>query len=607
MPVAQQSVGISSSVAVFLLVISICCVLSLSSFPDDDPGSYNATTTIIVPSYVPNIALICVMLTGITAIVIFICKKEQLTDRSDGCRSTRRHDLHRKYSLYSIEAFFVGVCITDVNYLLVEFSCTNNWFPCRSVNTEYFVANIVLTVFHTVGIVFDVFEVVVCRMMRRRNFKSSQWIWHLLAVVQAANIAMWFHSLLKKSYDRFRLNEEIGHSFDAYFDFCRNTTSYYEIDPHVCTKKSSVAKWFVFSAPILFPITIEFNLLVIETLLDRSIGAESHNFVENAEQNDSDQEVNTVADDAHEPTDRTPLLRENERADGETNSVGSQMFTAVFTVINMVYLVLQALALAYGEENNQSQLFHDVKTLYTTVYFLFLIVCCVVGTISSRRFRRRHSHTNFLEYLLLFATSGILFQCVKTIVAYAVNGRSSASLSLPVAYYMADLVNIVQVLSQITFYYYVKDVRLPLNSHGGNIRRRNAFFKNTIFVISTSNVVMWIASSFLSHGTGGGKPTEHLVESWPEFDSVMIPIHIFFRFNSAMLFWCVYRNLSGPCERDGDDAAVQRRRQAAAARLRYVGDAAAPSHGPTWPINRLRGRPGRRRTRNRPRDEATLL
>jgi len=140
--------------------------------------------------------------------------------------------------------------------------------------------------------------------MRRRNFKSSQWIWHLLAVVQAANIAMWFHSLLKESYDRFRLNEEIGHSFDAYFDFCRNTTSYYEIDPHVCTKKSSVAKWFVFSAPILFPITIEFNLLVIETLLDRSIGAESHNFVENAEQNDSDQEVNTVADDAHEPTDR---------------------------------------------------------------------------------------------------------------------------------------------------------------------------------------------------------------------------------------------------------------------------------------------------------------
>jgi len=183
MPVARQSVGISSSVAVFLLIISICCVLSLSSFPDDDRvGSYNATTTIIVPSYVPNIALICVMLTGITAIVIFICKKEQLTDRSDGCRSTRRHDLHRKYSLYSIEAFFVGVCITDVNYLLVEFSCTNNWFPCRSVNTEYFIANIVLTVFHTVGIVFDVFEVVVCRMMRRRNFKSSQWIWHLLAV-----------------------------------------------------------------------------------------------------------------------------------------------------------------------------------------------------------------------------------------------------------------------------------------------------------------------------------------------------------------------------------------------------------------------------------------
>ena len=154
MSAAQKTVGISSSVAVFLLIVSICCVLSLSSrdLPRDNLG--NSTKSIVVPSYVPNIALICILLAGITAIVIFICKKVELTVRNDGCQFTGRHDLHRKYSFYSIAVFYIGICTLDMNYLLVVFSCKSNWLDCWPNNMEYFLANVVMVIFHIVGTIF---------------------------------------------------------------------------------------------------------------------------------------------------------------------------------------------------------------------------------------------------------------------------------------------------------------------------------------------------------------------------------------------------------------------------------------------------------------------
>ena len=189
MPASQQTVGISSSVAVFLLITSICFVLSLSSDElhdlDADNCSSNHTTGIEVPRYVPNNALISVMLTGIIAMAILVCKKGDLTASNNGCQLTRRHHLHRKYSFYSIAIFFLGVCTLNVNYLLVEFFCINNWFDCRHINKEYFRTNVVLMTFHIVCMAFAFFEIVICWIIRNINFNRSQLVWHLLAVVQA--------------------------------------------------------------------------------------------------------------------------------------------------------------------------------------------------------------------------------------------------------------------------------------------------------------------------------------------------------------------------------------------------------------------------------------
>jgi len=225
---AKRTVGVSSSVAIFLL--SVCFVLSLSSreFRDGDRRSNHTNHTQLltdVPVYVPNIALICVMLIGIIAIVIFICRKKELTVDNEGCQLTRKHDLHRKYSFRSIAIFFVGVCILDMNYIIVELSCISNWFDCD--NNKLLLDNVVLTVFHFTAMVGAIVEIVVCWTMKAKNFKPSQRVWHLLAFVLAANITMWFQSLLKESYRRNEEHDEQGghgHSLNGYFSFCNDYT-----------------------------------------------------------------------------------------------------------------------------------------------------------------------------------------------------------------------------------------------------------------------------------------------------------------------------------------------------------------------------------------------
>ena len=592
MSAAQKTVGISSSVAVFLLIVSICCVLSLSSRDLPRDNLDNSTKSIVVPSYVPNIALICILLDGITAMVIFICKKVELTVRNDGCQFTRRHDLHRKYSFYSIAVFYIGICTLDMNYLLVVFSCKSNWLDCWPNNMEYFLTNVVLVIFHIVGTIFAVLQVVACVMVRHMNFKPSQWVWHILAFVLAANITMWFHSLLRESYHRI---EEQDVSLGAYFSFCNYTTLKNESDPFSCSDTSSVATWFLLSAPILFPITIEFNLLVTETLLDRSIGAESHNVIENAEECDSDEEneMDTLAANyANEPDEQTPILHVNEYLNTENNSIVTKTFIPISVLINIVNFVLTVLVFIGSKDHDrQSQNFNDALAVYRCIYYSFLAICSVTGMVSSRGFKRQqHSHTSFLEYLFLLSTSGILFQSLKKLVAFSSNAGDR---SIFPAYYMTEVLDLVHVNLQIVFYYYAKDVKLQFNN-GGNASVGLPRIRNVMFAISISNCVEWILNSFVyPHIYAHMTPTkDYAIEPWPAYDNVMIPIYIFFRFSSALLFWCLYRDLSPPDDHHRDGVASIHFPQQTVHPRRSVDGAPASSYRPTSSTCVLRSRPG---------------
>ena len=474
-----------------------------------------------------------VMSIGIAAMVILMFKRKDLTTTSHEGQQTRRHYLHRKHSLRSIIFFFVPSCVLHVNYLIVEMSCVHSWTHC-----DQSVTNMSELVFHGGCIIFAICETFVCWIMKPCNFVRSQWVWHGVAFIQTANFAMWFDSLLKEAYHRINENSEF---FDTYFSFCNTTSQGRNNSETWCTEKSIPAKWFVWSSPFLFPVTIEFALLVSETLLGKVIGGTGNG-------DDNPEHVLAGPADANE---RTPLLQHgNENQNRATlpadyaNSCCSKIFILISVIINIVYLVLTILVFVGNKLTvdqgiaNQLQTFDNVFTIYSVAYDVFSIICCVVGIVSCRKFRRPHSHTSFLEYLLLLATCGVFLQSMKRIVAFT--SHSDAPM-LPFYVTCASL-DIFQSLTQIVFYYYAKDIKLQPYNNGGQADKRSsvALFNATLIVISVSNVFIWISDSFLiPEILPGITPSNYFMDQWPVFDNAVTPITIFFRFNSALLFWCI--------------------------------------------------------------------
>ena len=189
---------------------------------------------------------------------------------------------------------------------------------------------------------------------------------------------------------------------------------------------------------------------------------------------------------------------------------------------------------------SQLQTFDDIFTGYSVFYDIFSAICCVVGIVSCRSFHRPHSHTSFLEYFLLLATAGVLLQSMKRVVAFITNAPSVTSML--VSFVACGVLDIVQSLLQIVFYYFAKDVKLKPFDNGGVADNATCVtaFKTVLVVVSINNVAMWLSDSFLiPEILPGITPSNYVTEVWPVFDNAVTPITIFFRFNSALLFWCI--------------------------------------------------------------------
>ena len=462
------------------------------------------------------------MVIGITAMTILIFNVKDFTTEDPDFQSINRHNLHRKFSLWSITAFFVGGCMFDLSYIIVEISCRKKWTYCDDV--EIVVNNSFEMVFHIVCLAFTGCETIICWIMKPLIFISSPKIWYGLAVVQAANVALWFDSVLKEWFNRVHANE---FSFERYFTFCNTTDQNHNITGGLCTDTSIEAQWFVWSIPFLFPITIEFALLVSETFMGKAV------------RENEDTENRNI--NPNRPTENITNL---------TTSVGSKIFIMASVIIVVLYLLLAILVfIGYKDQDSTgiADEWQAIKNVYTSCFFLyllFMITCGVVGIICCRGFNRQHTRTTFLEYLLLFSTCGVLFQCIKRSLAF-----TDSSLSDWLVFYLtAEFVDIIEVLLQIVLYYYAKDVKLPTNagSNAGN-RLRIAVFKNIMFVMSITNFSLWIYNSFFEPEMDTHlMPSQYTLETWPIFDNVVTPIAIFFRFNSALLFWCIRTDVSQP-------------------------------------------------------------
>jgi len=498
-----------------------------------------------IPRHVPNLVMSSILLIGITAMGILIVKRDDLTTEEHEERMSRHEYLHRKYSLRSIIVFFVLGSILHLNYFIEELSCVEVWTRCKDVS--YVITNVSELIFHYGCILFMISETAVCWIMNFRNFVSSQWVWHGMAVVQSANIAIWFDSLLQEAYHRIHGNSEY---LNSYFRFCdANVMSNSHNQTLWCSESSVPAKWFLLSIPFLYPVTIEFALLVSETLLGRVAG-------ENVGDNNAAVErPDPPPATGDPPNEGTPLLQRRVGNQNRShlppayaNSSASKIFILISVFINIVYSVLTILVFVgykLSGVDYQQQAFDDVFAIYSVIYDVFSIVCCCIGIATCRHFRRPRSHTSFLEYLLLLSTAGVFLQSMKRIAGFV----SYSDEPTFTAYVFCGGLDILQSFIQIVFYFYAKDIKLRLSEYGGQADSASSItvFTSILVVVSVNNAVMWLSDSFLLPDILPDiTPSNGEIELWPVFDNVVTPITIFFRFNSALLFWCIGTDVFQP-------------------------------------------------------------
>ena len=548
MPAEQRTSAawISSSVAVFLILTSVCIVLLLSTGSKDDDDK-TGQTRIEIANYVPKVVMFCVTSIAIVAMVVFIVRRKEMTSRENEIHFTNRHIRHRLFSFRSLLVFFIAGVILHLNYIFFEFACISRWTDCE---TEIKVLNIFEVIVHITCLIFISCETIICWVMKDLSFKQSSWFWHGLAIVQAANIVQWFDALFEEADSRVKNKSDV---FEMYFTLCNATAENRSFSAtYVCSKSSSLVQWVDWSIPVFFPISIEFFLLVTENFLDRSIGAESRRLNQNAEEGrpNNDNEANRQEDNHAPPAGQpnrsndneelTPLLNGNFSRENTTPSaklIGLIIFIMVTGFMNVIYFVLSIIVYLNhrSESEAHSQTIDNVFTIHVNVYYLFSIFCSVVGFLSCRKFQRRHLRTSFLEYLLLFSTSGVLLQSFKRMVAFTADKETSGW--IPV-YNMAEILDIIEAPLQILFYFYARDVIPQLCNN------RSSVFKTIIIAIFINNLTEWgINSIFYANLFISITPFGHSIEQWPVFDNAVNPISIFFRFNSALMYLCIGMDL----------------------------------------------------------------
>ena len=254
-------------VALFIVLTSLSIVLSL----------YTAISEHFKTGYadVPQIVVLIIMMVGMILMITFLIrvrKQREVIDMDD--RDVRRHYCHTFMSLTGIVFFYAQSIILDVNHLIAGFDCLPNWSLC---DNRYVVRyHVVDLIFHVFKPVFMGLQCAICFIMVHYSLARNAWIVHGVAIVQSANIAICFQSILMESYaHHHETSLEINflstscwhHEQNNSWSDCPTSTN----DTTECCwpKDNQLLRWIESSGPSLYPVAIELSVLVGEIMLEK--------------------------------------------------------------------------------------------------------------------------------------------------------------------------------------------------------------------------------------------------------------------------------------------------------------------------------------------------
>jgi len=385
----------------------------------------------------------------------------------------------------SMALFFGFIFFFDIFHMVAISACCDAWMACSNdvIRNEH----ILDLVYSLMRIVYLGFELSFCFKFNMTTFHQNTLLLIGLAVIQATNVSCWLDAWFHESFS----SEDIG-TYEL--SRCFNGTDVNVSDHFVqCfTYTTGEYKLVEDARPYLFPFIMEYLMLAFEFVahcffsdaarasyrVDQlaNNGQDTQALpTDTRPQHEADENINQALPSLSSGSQRgghsgsiheenKPLLPSSEpsanngrgrQADETTSSRQDvsvklcdryQNISIVLSaILSLVFLILGILIL------NVSGYWNGFLG-FRVAYWLMLCLAALVGLVVSWHFKSGPMNPNGYEYFVILSGIGPILQCMFTIVASV---HSAQPLFL-----IEEVINIVQILTQMFFYTYAKRIQI---------------------------------------------------------------------------------------------------------------------------------------------------
>lgn len=489
------------------------------------------------------------MMVGLAVMIAFFNYKRELIvasrENSEDLTDPERDNL----TLIGIVIFYLLVCVLDMFHIASALNCREVWTSCS--NGDILFHFVVEVFFHVARIAYLGVKTTFCIAFHRSTFKDQVLTRYGLMFLQAVNISLWFDALIQESSE---LSGEDWQKVNAYKHECRLNGSNISTDVMECLahNNTSFSQTETIVTTICLPFTIEFTLLVGELLgfCFYHCGGSRTPHGTTAEQPPPNGRV-TEGFDARvdSPDEITPLLRSTDEGSSSSSTLYVQVWTAFVIVINVLNCVFTFLCKMKSSEDAR---YRNVAFYFLFTFWVGMAIAVGVSYYVSRSFRVKGNKTSFssMDYLLLLTSFGPLaYNALTCIAANDYMTVAKDNIYVTTSFYVTmQVFNAIQVHLQTTFSLFAARITVQDSQH----RTREArLFKAIILYLAVSNGSLWFTGTVGGYEFGGLQVGDGMSlqaayygrGAWAIIYNIVVPLLLFYRFNSCLVFTRIYRSL----------------------------------------------------------------
>ena len=500
-------------------------------------------------------------------VAAFICK-HAVTEKSAeimkrAVRDKIKYILRDYISIVGMSFFFPFACILDLTYVITIAGCID---VLRSCGDPFFSQQMVDMLYHMIHILFMGAELAFCCKFHGSRFKENGLVRGGIMIVLTANIGLWFLSLVY---------EEIGLKATPLLQhgMCLNESRQRDQTWQTCVHGNSSAHAVLGNmSGYLYPFAVEFSLLVGEVFLTTFVSTTqqkagihgkspvTERCVDFARHPETRRNylVVTQQPQTHVSNETQQLSTPGYQGFGQSNpaSVPGHPRTQLGQVLSLFIIGIGLFASflkiclvfidSYAERKiteTDSQNWGKVYEAYSIFNYMLINCLLVVGYACGYGFEVQEKKLHGLDWLVLISAFGPFVRELIIVTAVTIH-YTELSAEFPAIYICHRLASWFQLILQAPFIFYSERWRLTERQRSqSRYLCQEKILKAIVFCLALANLIYWLSDSVIltdSSPIRKDSMNNTFSEGFETMEHIALPLLIFYRFNSFLLFMRAY-------------------------------------------------------------------